>query len=214
MSWFRLLAFRLTAVFRRKNLEAEMAEDIRRHLEALTEAHLADGMNAIEAREAARRRFGHLDRLKEEAREGWSWGWLEHRWRDLIYSVHALRRSLGFSATVIVTLALSIGANTAILSALQSLLLKPLPYRAPGQLVEIYISLLKGGVTKMPLSVTQYADYKANADLFDSFALWQTWAVNMDGDVYPIRVTAAKATADYFPLLGLQPLLGRFYTLE
>jgi len=115
---------------------------------------------------------------------------------------------------VIITLALCIGANATVFTALYGLILKPLPFRQPGQLVEIYNSMPKGGQPKRPMSLGQYLDYKANADLFDGFALWQAWTFNIGEETDPTRGIGARVTADYFNLLGVQPILGRFFTPE
>ena len=115
---------------------------------------------------------------------------------------------------MIITLALCIGANATVFTALYGLILKPLPFRQPGQLVEIYNSMPKGGQPKRPMSLGQYLDYKANADLFDGFALWQAWTFNIGEETDPTRGIGARVTADYFNLLGVQPILGRFFTPE
>jgi predicted permease len=145
----------------------------------------------------------------------WSAGlWLGNLGRDIRFSLRSLRRSKGFSAAVILTLALCIGANTTILSVLYGLILKPLPFRDAGQLVEVYNSLPKAGQPKRPTSVAQYLDYKANANLFEGFALWRVWTFNIGEESDPDRGIGARVTADYFKLLGVPPLLGRFYTME
>ena len=130
------------------------------------------------------------------------------------FSLRSLRRSIGFSAAVIVTLALCIGANTTIMSVLYGLILKPMPFRDSGQLVQVYDTLPKNNQPKANVSVTQYLDYKANADLFAGFALWTVWTFNIGEEADPERGIGARVTADYFALLGVQPLLGRFYTME
>jgi predicted permease len=140
--------------------------------------------------------------------------WWEHCWHDLKFSLRSLRRAPAFSAAAILTLALCLGANTTIISVLYGLILKPLPFRDAGQIVEIYSELPKNNQPKRPASIPLYLDYKANADLFDGFALWSTWTFNIGEDSDPERGIGARVTADYFALLGIQPLLGRFYTME
>lgn len=140
--------------------------------------------------------------------------WLEDVVRDLRLSFRSLRRSKSFSATVIITLALCIGCNTTIVSVLYGLILKPPPFRDGEQLVEIYNSQARAGQPKKPVSVAQYMDFKQNADLFEAFALWRVWTFNIDEDTDPARVSGSRVTADYFEMLGVQPLIGRFYTME
>lgn len=139
---------------------------------------------------------------------------LENLARDFRFSLRSLVRSAGFSAAVIVTLALCIGANTTIMSVLYGLILKPLPFPDAGQLVQVYNSFPKNNQPKQRTSVTQYLDYKANADLVAGVALWTVWTFNIGEDSDPERGIGARVTADYFTLLGVQPLLGRFYTME
>lgn len=134
--------------------------------------------------------------------------------RDFRFSVRSLVRARGFSLTVIATLTLCIGANTTILSVLYGLILKPMPFHDAGQLVEVYASFPKNNQPKRPTSVGQYLDYREHADLFEGFALWTTWTFNVGEEGDPIRGIGALVTADYFSLLGVQPLLGRFYTME
>lgn len=139
---------------------------------------------------------------------------LEDWTRDFRFSLRSLRRSAGFTAAIFVTLALCIGANTTVLSVLYGLILKPMPFHDAGQLVEIYSSLPKNNQPKRRVSVAQYLDYKADADLFAGVALWTVWTFNIGEDLDPERGIGARVTADYFQILGVQPLLGRFYTME
>lgn len=140
--------------------------------------------------------------------------WADALRQELRFSIRSLRRAPGFSAAVILTFLLCIGANTTVFSVLYGLILKPLPFHDAGQLVEVYQSLPKLDQPKRRMSVAQYADYKANADLFEGFALWTVWTFNIGEDSDPERGVGARVTADYFRLVGVQPLLGRFFTLE
>lgn len=207
--WLKLRAL----VFRQK-IDVEMTEEMRRHVDLQTELNLKAGMKPEDARYAALRQFGNLTTVQEECREQRSWVWLEQWARDFRFSFRSLRRTKGFTAAVIVTLALCIGANTTITSVLYGLILKPMPFRDAGQLVEVYNSFPKNGQPKTRLSIAQYLDYKANADLFEGFALWTVWTFNIGEEGDPERGIGARVTPDYFALLGVQPLLGRFYTLE
>jgi putative ABC transport system permease protein len=142
------------------------------------------------------------------------WTWLEQWGRDLRFSLRSLRRAAGFSAAVIITLALCIGANTTIMSVLYGLILKPMPFHDSGQLVQIYNSFPKNNQPKVRVSVPQYLDYKAHADLLADVALWSVWTFNIGEDADPERGIGAQVTPDYFTMLDVQPLLGRFYTME
>lgn len=205
---------RLRALFWKDTLDAEMAEEMHSHLDMQAAKNRAAGMGGDEAHHAALRAFGNVASIQQRVREGRGWLWLEQWARDFRFSVRSLRRSAGFSAAVVVTLMLCIGANTTISSVLYGLILKPMPFPAAGQLVEVYTAMPKNNQPKRRVSVAQYLDYKANADLFSGVALWSVWTFNIGEDVDPERGIGARVTADYFVMLGVQPLLGRFYTME
>lgn len=205
---------RIRQFFRRRQLDEEMREEMALHLELQTAHHHASGMNATEARQAAEREFGNLTSIQQRARDSLPGRWLDHWSRDFRISLRSLRRSPGFTLAVAATLGLCIGANTTVLSVLYGLILRPMPFRDAEQLVEVYTSFAKSTPSKRPTSIAQYIDYKANADLFDGFALWKAWSFTLENEADPERGVGARVTADYFSLLGVQPLLGRFYTTE
>ena len=133
---------------------------------------------------------------------------------DLRHAVRLLWKGRGLSATTLLTLALCIGATTAIFSSVYSLLLKPLPFSEPERIVELYTSAAKAGLDKMPANVPIYLDYSKNAASYESIALW-SFAQQMFGeDQAPIRLAMASATADIFSILRVRPLLGEFFTKE
>ncbi len=205
---------RIRSLFTRRKLDAEMTEEMRLHVELQTERNIRDGINPDEARYLALRQFGNVTGLQEQAREVRGWLWLEHWLRDFRFSFRSLRRSPGFCITIIITLALCIAANTSLLATLYSLILKPLPFRDQDKLVEVYNSQLKAGEPKKLTSVAQYLDFKANADLFEGFALWGAWPFTVGEEFDPVRSTGAQTTADLFSLLDIQPLYGRFFTMD
>ncbi|RXK56501.1 ABC transporter permease [Oleiharenicola lentus] len=199
-------------LFRRRELDAEMAEEMRLHVELQTERNRAAGMSPEEARYAALRLFGNVASVQEQAREGRGWVWLEQGWREWGFAFRALSRARGFSLAVIGTLVLCIGPNTAILSVLYSLVLKPLPFRDEGQLVRITNVAEKSGGAKYQSTLAQYRDFRANADRFESFALWSGQNHTIGDGSTPERVWGAQVTADFFGLLQVKPLLGRFFS--
>lgn len=125
-----------------------------------------------------------------------------------------LRKSRGFTATALITLALCIGATTAIFSTVYSLMLKPLPFNQPEQIVELYTSAEKAGLDRMPANIQFYTDYKENAESYQSIALWRSFEGTLGSEDSPRRVQGARTTAELFPLLRVEPLLGTFFNLD
>jgi putative ABC transport system permease protein len=211
MGRLRQILFRLQPFLRRQKIEAELAAELRVHLEMATDANIAAGMSAEEARGAARREFGGVDQAKEAWRDERSFRWLEDGLRDLRYAGRMLRRSHGFTAAAVTSLALCIGANTTIFSMLYALVIRPLPFHQPEQLVEIYNSFPKVGMAKLASNLGQYLDFRDNAPAFAQLALWRLDDYTLGEDRGPSRISGAIATAEIFDLLGVQSLLGRFF---
>jgi predicted permease len=135
MDWLRQIWFKLLGLWRGRAREAEMAEEMDAHLDRLTAAHQAAGMSAAQARHQALRRFGNLAGIREHARDEQRVRWLADAMQDLRYAARQLRRNPGFALTAILTLAIGLGANTALFGVVNELLLKPLPVPSPGELV-------------------------------------------------------------------------------
>src|SRR5688500_18334270 len=128
---------KLRALFRRRNLEAEMAEEVRQHLERRTQEKIANGLTPEEARYAAQREFGGAEQIKERCRDARGFVWLEHLLQDLRYGARTLRKNPGFAIIVVLTLALGIGANATIFSVVDAALLEAQPYAHPARLGEV-----------------------------------------------------------------------------
>lgn len=206
------LWFKLSSWWRKSQREKTLRDELQGHLDELAARHVAAGMAPDEAQHAAQRQFGNVAGIQEQTRETWSLIWLEHLWRDFRFSTRSLRRSLAFSGAIVVTLGLCIWANTAILAVLYGLVLKPLPFPDPGQLVDVYNTRPKQGLQRQQVSYAQYLDYRANADLFASFGLGAGWMFNIEETAGMERYVGMRVSADYFPTIGVQPLLGRFFT--
>ena len=133
---------------------------------------------------------------------------------DLRHAGRRFFRERGFAAVALTTLALCIGANTAIFSMIYAMILKPLPFPAPTRIVEIYNSFPKAGFDKFPSNVVQYSDFKANTNSFDSIALWTTNMVMMGDEGSAEHIEDAECTAEMFDVLGMKPVIGQFFTLK
>jgi predicted permease len=198
---------RITNLFHRSKLDQEIEGELRSHIEMRTADNLAAGMSPKEARRDALLRFGNRAVLKERVTAADAQMFLDSLWQDLCYALCMLRKSPGFTAIAVLTLALGIGANTAIFSLINSVLLQPLPGIAnPGQLVSLF-RMQKND----PFGMNGYPDYVDYRDRNHSFsglaAHAATW-MNL-GTGAPERIIGDIVTGNYFPVLGVQPALGR-----
>jgi putative ABC transport system permease protein len=146
--------------------------------------------------------------------EGWIAGASAGLAADLKYAFRRLWKEKGFTAVTLLTLALCIGANTAIFSMVYALVLKPLPFPAPGRIVQIFNNFPKAGLNRFPCNLTQYADFKANTTAFEAIALCGQDTVMVGEEGAAERTTGVQCTAEMFDVLGVKPLIGQFFTLK
>jgi len=192
---------------RRKRMMENLDQDIRDFIERETQDNIERGMSPDEARYAALRKFGNVTRVKEETRELWSFVWLEQLWQDILFGLRMLRKAPGFTAVAVLLLALGIGANTAMFSVVNAVLLHPLPYSHPERIVFLWGAPVIEHVTEpKPYGAMVLAGWFTHARCFEDKAIYQTGDVNMAGADWPERVKAAQVTSDFFRLLGIQPL--------
>src|SRR5579875_1914768 len=225
MQWLGEFWRRLIFFLRRGQFHGELEEEMRLHQELRTQANIEQGMPPDEARYAAQREFGNALLLRERSRDLWGWRWLEELFQDLRFGLRQLRRNPGFTAVAIITLALGIGANTAIFSVVNAVVLRPLPYPHSDRLVWIaeYVPALKSEGA----SGGDYVDWKDQNHTLDQIAAYDTAYrgslreaapgpgsadFNLTGRGTPARVHGAFVSASFFATLGVEPQLGRAFT--
>jgi hypothetical protein len=207
-SFFRKLRW----LAQRRDKEAELREELRFHLDEEAGHRQEDGLAADEARFAARRELGNLTLVEEDTRAAWGWTWLEEITQDLRYGLRLLRKSPGFTAVALLTLALGIGANTAIFSVVNAVLLKSLPFKDPEQLVMVWNrGAAAAGGDRTPLAVADLLDWRAQNRSFADIAAFQLDSFNYAGGDLPEQLQAANVTANFFSVLGVQAQLGRTF---
>ncbi|HUG13081.1 MAG TPA: ABC transporter permease [Opitutaceae bacterium] len=203
---------KVRAIFRRAKVNREMDAEMSAHIEMQTERNITAGVDPDEARYAALRQFGNVGSLQERAREQRGWVWLEQLSQDLRFGARSLRKQPGFTTVAVLTLAFGIGANTAIFSVFEAVLLKPLPYPNPGQLVTLTDLHQKGYIRAA--SFPNFADWREQNSVFQEIAAASSVSYNLAGDGEPERVLAQRVSAGFLPLLGISPGLGRWFTAD
>jgi predicted permease len=208
------LLSRLRSFFRLDQLDRDLEEELQSHIEMRARDNVAAGMAHKDARYDAQRRFGNTTLMKEDTRAMDIIGWLETLRQNLRYAVRMLRRSPGFTTVAILTLALGIGGNVAIFTVVRAVLLTPLPYAHPEQLVRIYDDLRASNTHDIGMSVPELWDLRDKSGVFQSVsALWSVDA-NLTGGDQPERIELLATSPEYFTLLGAQPQMGRVYTTK
>src|SRR6266508_1434446 len=218
MNIIRQLYNWLLSLIRRGRLEREMEEEMRFHLEMQIEQNLASGMSPEEAHYADRRQFGNQTWLKEVSREMWSLNSIETLIQDLRYSARMLRKNPGFTAVAALTLALGIGANTAIFSVVNGVLLRALPYYEPERLVMVWadrpILQAQLGLPDFPVTVADFVDWRNQNQVFEQMAALEPLRMNLTGGGAPESLVGLRASASLFPLLGASFAAGRAFLPE
>jgi putative ABC transport system permease protein len=200
--------------------EAELDRELRSHLELEAEEQRESGLSEEESQYAARRALGNVTLLQEDLRAVRSPLWLEGLLRDLRYAARSLRKSLGFTVVAILTLALGIGANTAIFTAMDALMLRPLPFSNPDQLVRLYVTKngrLVGETPSDGPSAVDVRDYAAATHSFQKMVAYDAWRKNVSfgsTSAEPEQRRVGLVPAAYFETLEIQPILGRLFTEE
>ncbi|MGA8145670.1 MAG: ABC transporter permease [Candidatus Acidiferrales bacterium] len=195
--------------FRRGDWERDMRDELRFHIERQTAANIAAGMTAQEARRRATLEFGGAEAVKEDCREQSRGFWLETLMSDARYGVRMMARSPGFTIVAILTLALGIGANTAIFSVVNGVLLNPLPFPQPDQLVTLSES--KPNFATGSISYLNFRDWQRSSHTFSSMAISREISFSLTGAGEAEQLKAELLSSDYFSLLGVKPVIGRMF---
>jgi predicted permease len=209
---FRRLWARLRAYFNRASEEDGLDEEIGGHLQLLQQRFEAQGLTPNEARRAARGSFGGVDQLRERLREQQSFPWLDELRQDVRYAVRAIVRAPVVSLAIIVTFALGIGANAAIFSLVNGVLLTPLPYASPDRIVAVEPFWKDRGLTSPWSSAADYYDWRAQNHTFEAMAYHAGGEFRLMVDGVPAFGFAQLATPDFFRVFGVAPAAGHFWT--
>jgi putative ABC transport system permease protein len=218
--YLRALWPRLRGLFGDRKANQDLDDEIEAHLRLLIERYIRQGMTEKEAAWAARSQFGNVTLLKEANREMRGIRFIDTFFQDARYGLWMLRRNPGFTFVAVLTLALGIGANTAIFSIVNAVLLKPLPYYDPQRLVYVtgisYATGKKGGGNgREELSgAADYIHWKAESKTFDHLVLFDPGQIYLTGRSEPEQLDCVRTTANFFPALGVTPQLGRAFTPE
>jgi putative ABC transport system permease protein len=213
MGWWQELMYVLRRLDRGR-AEAELDEEIRAHLEFEKEQNIESGMSPEEARYAALRAFGNVTLSKEDSRTMWGLRQLETLWQDARFGARTLAKNPGFTAVAVVALALGIGANTAIFSVVNTILLRPLPYKDPDRLVMVWEKGAADGFPINSTSAANFIDWRDQNQVFEGVAVMGRASFNLTGVGEPLRVDGRRVSANLFRLLGVEPQLGRAFLPE
>ncbi|HZE56228.1 MAG TPA: ABC transporter permease [Chthoniobacterales bacterium] len=201
----------LRNTMRKDRVDRDLGEELTSYVQLLTEKKMKEGMNEEEARRAAMLEVGGVEQVKEEVRANRAGFSLDTLFQDLRYGFRSLRKKPGFTATAVIALALGIGANTAIFSVINAVLLRSLAYRDPGSIVMVWERSLRGGRAQNSVSPANFLDWKKQCSSFAEIAAsWDT-RLNLTSGGEPEEIQIQKVSADFFPVLGVQPELGRAF---
>lgn len=197
-------------MLRRKRKTSDFGAEIEAHLQLEIERLLEQGLSDEDARRAAYRTFGNVTKTEERFYESGRWLWWDHLWQDARFALRMLGKSPGFTAIAILTIALGVGATTAIFSVVDATLLHPLPYPQPEQLVSVVDDLPGVGAHDVGLNEPEWQDLQ-HSGIFEYVS--PTWydENNLTGWSQPTIVRLTIVTPDYFALLGVAPQLGRIF---
>ncbi len=204
---FSDLVFRVRSLFQAKTVEADLDDELRFHFEQQREKYLKSGLTPPEALRRVRLEFGGLDQVKEECREARGRQLMETLFQDIRYALRTLRKSTTFTCVALLTLALGIGANTAIFSVVYAVLLRPLPYHDPSRV--IVLNETTPNVGTVSVSYPNYLDFRAQSRAFSEMAAVSGIAFNLAGISQPESISGEAVSTNFLSMMGVRPFLGR-----
>jgi putative ABC transport system permease protein len=204
----------LRRIFGRARLNQDLEQEIRGHVEQRVEELIARGMGADDAGSTARREFGNALAIEERGRDVWRWGAIEDFAADLRFAWRQQRRSPAFAAAAVATLALGIGANTAVFSVVDAVILRPLPFRDSGRLVSIQMRDTRGTPHPDNVDYPTFFDLRERNQAYEHIVSYRSDSIVLTGYGQAVQLRGQIVSWDLFPLLGVQPLLGRGFTAE
>jgi MacB-like periplasmic core domain len=202
-------------LFHKDRVEQEFTEEIQSYLDMLTEAKIKQGLTPREARRSALVELGGVEQVQEKVREIRMGQFIETAWRDVRFGVRALVHSPIFSIVTVLSLALGIGANTAIFSVVNGLLLRPLPYTEPEQIVHVWHTPPQQsfpGLDKFSVSPANYLDWKAQSSAFEQMAVYTDMGLSLSTSNDPLPLIGAAVSSDFFSVLRTNAVQGRTFT--
>ncbi|MGB8539996.1 MAG: ABC transporter permease [Candidatus Acidiferrales bacterium] len=214
LTWIRTLASRTRTWLSPGGVDRDFANELDSHLDMLTDENIRRGMSPEEARRAARIKLGGVTQLKETNRELRGLPFIETLLQDARYAFRMLRKNPGFTAVAVLTLALGIGANTAIFSVVYAVLLKPLPYANPNQLVSAFQANTQEGVPETGTSYPNFEEWRAQNHVFSELATIDFHQLTLTGRGEPSEVNTCVVTPEHFAVLDVKPLQGRVFFPE
>ena len=192
----------------------DLDDELRGYLDLLIARKIRGGMDPAAARREALIEFGGVECVKDAVRDAGRWHWLDWLGRDVRFAWRGLRRAPGFTLVAVLTLALGIGANTAIFSVVRAMLIAPLPFRDPSQLVFVWADMTVAGYPRAPLAAPELKDLRDRSTLFSGFgAIWATTAA-LTGDGDPEQLRVGFVSTNFFSVLGADPSLGRTFIAD
>src|SRR5580658_5764002 len=207
---------RLRSVFRvltrRREFEDDMTEELRFHIEQYTDELVSSGMSPEKATRLARKKLGSLTNIKVDCREAFGVHLFDELRRQLTYAARLLRKTPGFTATALLTLAVCFGANLTIFAVIDSVLLRPLPFPEPGRLVTVFNTYPKAGVDRDGSSLTNYYERRGRIPAFTSLAIYRFGTAIIGEAGATEREQITRVSPDFFTTLGLLPAIGRAFT--